>query len=189
MTPESQSIRAATIVVFSNSSVHLENGRFVVTIVLLFSLRSEITLKQDIMSLCISFQAQCNGQVSFPSAGTSNHNHVLLILDELAGSKLLFKQRRDYFVKLTAIKFLHGFCIRKAGCFEPSPVLVLLPGGSLHLHKFQEKMCKIRRWICPSENLLVFCKRWYLQLLCIESNQFLCSIHTAEPAFPRRNAS
>ena len=40
----SRSIRAATIVVFSNKSVHLENGRFVVTMVLLFSLRSEMTL-------------------------------------------------------------------------------------------------------------------------------------------------
>jgi hypothetical protein len=33
----SQSIKAATIVIFSNSSVHLENGRFVVTMVLLFT--------------------------------------------------------------------------------------------------------------------------------------------------------
>ena len=36
-----------TIGVFSNRSVHLENGRFVVTIVLLFSLRSEITLNSS----------------------------------------------------------------------------------------------------------------------------------------------
>ena len=42
-----RSIKAATIVVFSNRSVHLENGRFVVTIVLLFSLRSEITLNSS----------------------------------------------------------------------------------------------------------------------------------------------
>ena len=43
----SLSIRAATIVVFSNKSVHLENGRFVVTMVLLFLLRSEMTLNSN----------------------------------------------------------------------------------------------------------------------------------------------
>ena len=43
----SLSIRAATIVVFSNKSVHLENGRFVVTMVLLFSLQSEMTLNSN----------------------------------------------------------------------------------------------------------------------------------------------
>ena len=43
----SRSMRAATIVVFSNKSVHLENGRFVVTMVLLFLLRSEMTLNSN----------------------------------------------------------------------------------------------------------------------------------------------
>ncbi len=44
----SLSISAATMVVFSNSSGHLEKGRFVVTMVLRFSLRSEITLTYNI---------------------------------------------------------------------------------------------------------------------------------------------
>lgn len=43
----SRSIRAATIVVFSNSSVHLKSGRFVVTMVLLFSPWSEMTLNSN----------------------------------------------------------------------------------------------------------------------------------------------
>jgi len=38
---------AATIVVFSNNAVHLENGRFEVAMVLLFSLYSEIILNQS----------------------------------------------------------------------------------------------------------------------------------------------
>ena len=43
----SRSTRAATMVVFSNSSVQREKGRFVVTMVLDFSLRSEITLNSS----------------------------------------------------------------------------------------------------------------------------------------------
>ena len=42
-----RSTRAETMVLFSNSSVHRENGRFVVTIVLERSLRSEMTLKSS----------------------------------------------------------------------------------------------------------------------------------------------
>lgn len=43
----SRSTRAATMVVFSNSSVQREKGKFVVTMVLDFSLRSEITLNSS----------------------------------------------------------------------------------------------------------------------------------------------
>lgn len=39
-----RSIKAATIVVFSNSSIHLEKGRFVAAMVLLFPIQSEIAL-------------------------------------------------------------------------------------------------------------------------------------------------
>lgn len=39
MAVECQSIKAASIVVFLNKSVHLENSRFVLKIVLLFLLR------------------------------------------------------------------------------------------------------------------------------------------------------
>ena len=43
----SLSISAATMVEFSNSSVQREKGRFVVTMVLLFSVRSEMTLNRS----------------------------------------------------------------------------------------------------------------------------------------------
>ena len=50
-------------------------------------------------------------------AGVSNHNDILLVLDELAAGQLLQEQGRNRIIELTAVEFFHRFQVWKSSCF------------------------------------------------------------------------
>ena len=122
-------------------------------------------------------------------AGVSNHNDILPVLDKLAAGQLLQEQRRNRIIELAAVEFLHRFQIWKSSRFQPPPVLVFLSGCRFRFHEFQQQVSKSGGWICLPQNFPVLCKGRNFQLFCVESDQFIHSIHTAAPAFPHRNAS
>ena len=146
-------------------------------------------LKQDMVSLGASFQTQSNCQMCLAPTGFSNHNDILPVLDKLAAGQFLQEQRRNRSIELAAIEFFHRFQVWKSSRFQPPPVLVFLPRCCFRFHEFQQEVSKSGGGVCLPQNFPVFCEGRDLQLLCIETDQFIRNIHTAAPAFPHRNAS
>lgn len=146
-------------------------------------------LKQDIVSLGAGFQTQSNRQMGLAPAGVSNHNDILPVLDKLAAGQLLQEQRRNRIIELTVVEFLHRFEVWKSSRFQPPPVLVFLPGCCFRFHEFQQQVRKSSRWICLPQNFLVFCKGRDLQLFCIETDQFIYSIHRTQTETGRQACS
>ena len=118
------------------------------------------SIESYIQALHTGFQSQCNGQMGLAGSWIANHDHILLLSNEVTAGQLPDLSFRHVF-QIGEVKLLQCFGIRKPSSPDLSFPVAFLPVFQLCTHQRYQKIVKTFVTIQLPDQFFILVKGWY----------------------------